>query len=83
MPKGSLPRRESTLHAVWDSGIIQLGSGLDYRGWREYADRLDTWDEAAIASVTSVAGGLYAIWQNLFNSWELYHESHSKPAAPR
>ena len=22
--------------------------------------------------VTSVAGGLYAIWQNLFNSWELY-----------
>ena len=23
--------------------------------------------------VTSVAGGLYAIWQNLFNSWELRH----------
>lgn len=22
--------------------------------------------------VTSVAGGLYAIWQNLYNSWELY-----------
>ena len=22
--------------------------------------------------VTSVAGGLYAIWQNLFNSWQLY-----------
>ena len=27
--------------------------------------------------VTSVAGGLYAIWQNLFNSWELYrHGKH-------
>ena len=24
--------------------------------------------------VTSVAGGLYAIWQNLFNSWELYRK---------
>ena len=24
--------------------------------------------------VTSVAGGLYAIWQNLFNSWELYRQ---------
>lgn len=26
--------------------------------------------------VTSVAGGLYAIWQNLFNSWELYRKDH-------
>ncbi len=26
--------------------------------------------------VTSVAGGLYAIWQNLFNSWELYQKQH-------
>ena len=26
--------------------------------------------------VTSVAGGLYAIWQNLFNSWELYQKEH-------
>lgn len=25
--------------------------------------------------VTSVAGGLYAIWQNLFNSWELYQKA--------
>lgn len=24
--------------------------------------------------VTSVAGGLYAVWQNLFNSWELYRK---------
>ncbi|MBR1569177.1 MAG: bile acid:sodium symporter [Bacteroidales bacterium] len=28
--------------------------------------------------VTSVAGGLYAIWQNLFNSWELYRKEHPK-----
>lgn len=27
--------------------------------------------------VTAVAGGLYAIWQNLFNSWQLYRKSHS------
>jgi len=28
-----------------------------------------------LTPVTSVAGGLYAVWQNLFNSWELYrHE---------
>lgn len=26
--------------------------------------------------VTSVAGGLYSIWQNLVNSWELYDASH-------
>ena len=26
--------------------------------------------------LTSVAGGLYAIWQNLFNSWELYEHEH-------
>ena len=26
--------------------------------------------------VTSVAGGLYAIWQNLFNSWELYRKEN-------
>jgi len=26
--------------------------------------------------VTSVAGGLYAIWQNLFNSWELWRRGH-------
>ena len=26
--------------------------------------------------VTSVAGGLYAIWQNLFNSWELWRKEH-------
>ena len=30
--------------------------------------------------VTSVAGGLYAIWQNLFNSWELYQKEHPQKA---
>ena len=29
-----------------------------------------------LTPVTSVAGGLYAIWQNLFNSWELYKKEH-------
>ena len=29
-----------------------------------------------LTPVTSVAGGLYAIWQNLFNSWELYRKEH-------
>lgn len=28
--------------------------------------------------VTSVAGGLYAIWQNLFNSWELYQKAREQ-----
>lgn len=31
-----------------------------------------------LTPVTSVAGGLYAIWQNLFNSWELYEHDHRK-----
>ena len=26
--------------------------------------------------VTSVAGGLYSIWQNIINSLELYEQSH-------
>ncbi len=30
-----------------------------------------------LTPVTSVAGGLYAIWQNIFNSWELYRRNHS------
>lgn len=29
-----------------------------------------------LTPITSVAGGLYAIWQNLFNSWELYKKEH-------
>lgn len=31
-----------------------------------------------LTPVTSVAGGLYAIWQNLFNSWELYQKEQAK-----
>ena len=31
-----------------------------------------------LTPVTSVAGGLYAIWQNLFNSWELWKKEHSR-----
>ena len=31
-----------------------------------------------LTPVTSVAGGLYAIWQNLFNSWELYQHEHKR-----
>ena len=31
-----------------------------------------------LSPVTSVAGGLYAIWQNLFNSWELYEHEHRR-----
>ena len=30
-----------------------------------------------LTPVTSVAGGLYAIWQNLFNSWQLYRKEHT------
>ena len=26
--------------------------------------------------VTSIAGGLYAIFQNLYNSWEIYRKEH-------
>ena len=31
-----------------------------------------------LTPITSVAGGLYAIWQNLFNSWELYRKDHAQ-----
>jgi len=31
-----------------------------------------------LTPVTSVAGGLYAIWQNLFNAWELYEHEHRR-----
>ena len=32
--------------------------------------------------VTAVAGGLYAIWQNLFNSWQLLRCNRSQTAIP-
>ncbi len=31
-----------------------------------------------LTPVTSVAGGLYSIWQNIINSMELYHKAHEK-----
>ena len=31
-----------------------------------------------LTPVTSVAGGLYAVCQNLFNSWELYQKAHQE-----
>lgn len=30
-----------------------------------------------LTPVTSIAGGLYAIWQNIINSWELYQKRHA------
>ena len=27
---------------------------------------------------TSIAGGLYSIWHNLYNSWQIYRYQHSK-----
>ncbi len=29
--------------------------------------------------VTSIAGGFYSIWHNVFNSWQLYRQSHPRP----
>ena len=26
---------------------------------------------------TAIVGGLYSIWHNLYNSWQLYHTSKS------
>lgn len=31
-----------------------------------------------LTPVTSIAGGFYAIWQNMFNAWELYRHEHHK-----
>lgn len=28
--------------------------------------------------VTSIAGGFYSIWHNVFNSWQLYRQSHTR-----
>lgn len=36
-----------------------------------------------LTPVTSVAGGLYAIWQNLFNSWQLYRNQHQATVRSR
>lgn len=31
-----------------------------------------------LSPVTAVAGGLYSIWHNIFNSYQLYHHRHEK-----
>ena len=51
--------KQAVLHAVWDTGIIQKHSGLVWKDYREYADRLDTWDSQHISSVT---GGWAREW---------------------
>ena len=35
-----------------------------------------------LTPVTSIAGGLYAIWQNIFNSWELYRREERLKEEP-
>lgn len=39
---------EARLHDVWDSGLIQHESGLNWKQYSEYADRLDTWKKRQI-----------------------------------
>ena len=39
-------------HSFWDSGVIQRGSGLKADGYKEYADRLDTWNKRQIKACT-------------------------------
>lgn len=43
---------EGTLHAVWDTRLIQHVSGLQWKDYPAYADSLDTWDAAAIDAAT-------------------------------
>ena len=43
---------EKLLHAVWDTGLIQKHSGLVYTDYKEYADRLDTWNRRQIRKAT-------------------------------
>lgn len=33
-----------------------------------------------MSPVTSIAGGFYSVWHNIFNSWQLYQKQHSKTA---
>lgn len=39
-------------HSFWDSGVIQRGSGLKWNQYKEYADRLDTWNKRQIKACT-------------------------------
>ena len=41
-----------TLHRVWDSKLIERGSGFVFDNFREYATRLDTWNKRQIRMVT-------------------------------
>ena len=58
--------------AIKKSDSITAGQAFGQKNngfliWLRY-----TW----MTPVTSVAGGLYSIWQNLVNSWELYEQRH-------
>ena len=37
--------KETTLHTVWDSGLIQHQTGLKWTAYKEYAERLDNWNK--------------------------------------
>lgn len=43
---------EVRFHNVWDSGVLNRGSGLKYPQYSEYADRLDTWNKRQIKKAT-------------------------------
>lgn len=43
--------KETTLHKVWDSGLVQHKSGLKWTDYKEYAARLDTWNRRQIRKV--------------------------------
>ena len=40
--------KTTTLHAVWDTGLIEHMSGLRWTSYKEYAARLDTWNRRQI-----------------------------------
>ena len=44
--------KEYVFHAFWDSGLIQTASGLNWKQYSTYADRLDTWNKGQIRKVT-------------------------------
>lgn len=43
--------KETRMHNVWDSDLIQHASGLNWKQYAEYADRLDTWNRRQIRKV--------------------------------
>lgn len=70
---------------------VQFAAGRHF-GYRNYVDKITAGQALGqkntgfliwlgysyMTPVTSIAGGLYALWQNLFNSWELYQKQHQK-----